>query len=78
MPRLVVLDTCVLYPPTLRNTLPGCAEVGRFEALWTPDIVEELRRNLVSGAKLTPARAGEIIREMSEGSLLALPMGIKI
>jgi hypothetical protein len=43
-----------------------------FEPLWTPDIVEELRRNLISGAKLTPERADEIIREMSEGSLLAL------
>jgi PIN domain len=72
MPRSVVLDTCVLYPPTLRNTLLGCAEVGLFEPLWTPDIVEELRRNLVSGAKLTPERADEIIREMSEGSLIAL------
>ncbi|MCU1437881.1 MAG: hypothetical protein JWP66_968 [Naasia sp.] len=47
MPFAVVLDTCVLYPAHLRDTLLRITERGLYRALWSADIVEELRRNLV-------------------------------
>ena len=47
MPFAVVLDACVLYPAHLRDTLLRCAERGLYRPLWSPDIIDELHRNLV-------------------------------
>lgn len=47
MPFTVVLDTCVIYPAHLRDTLLRQAERGLYRALWSEDILDELHRNLV-------------------------------
>lgn len=47
MPFAVVLDTCVLYPAHLRDTVLRLAERGLYRVLWSADIVEEFHRNLV-------------------------------
>lgn len=46
VPFPVVLDTCVLYPAHLRDTFLRLGERDLYRALWSADIVEELRRNL--------------------------------
>lgn len=55
-----VLDTSVLYPPYLRDTLLLAAEQGVYEPIWSALILDELRRNVLEyGA--TPARVERTI-----------------
>ena len=43
----VVLDTCVLYPANLRDSLLRLAEAGLYAPRWSAGIREELSRNLL-------------------------------
>lgn len=58
----VVLDTCVLFPNYLRDTLLRLAEAELYEPLWSADILEELRRNLAE--KVAPATAKNVVETM--------------
>ena len=43
-----VLDACVLYPAALRDTLLRVARAGFYDAYWSEQILEEVRRNLTA------------------------------
>jgi predicted nucleic acid-binding protein len=60
------LDTNVLYGAALNDTLLRIAEQGAFKPHWSPDVLEELRRNLVSAAGLTADQVEHRIAHMEQ------------
>ncbi|MET0418573.1 MAG: PIN domain-containing protein [Actinoplanes sp.] len=58
------LDTCVLYPAYLCDTLLRLAESSAYRPLWSADVFAELRRNLV-GRGLPPGRVDRRLDQMS-------------
>lgn len=63
MPFRVVLDTCVLYPAHLRDTLLRLGEKRLYIARWSDDILKELERNLLL-SELKPASVDYTLSEM--------------
>ncbi len=63
-PLRVVLDADVLYPFSLRDTLLRAAEAGLYQILWSSEILEETRRNLVT--LLGPSVADRLVTLMKD------------
>lgn len=54
----IVLDTCVLYPTVMRETLLGVAGTGAFTPLWSERILGEWARAAVKMGPEGEAQAG--------------------
>lgn len=61
----VFLDTCVLYPATLCDTVLRVAETGAFRPHWSRDVMVELERNLARIETVGSAGAARRLTAMS-------------
>jgi predicted nucleic acid-binding protein len=69
-----LLDTCVLYPAYLCDTLLRLAEAEAYRPLWSGDILTELSRNLVA-AGIPAGRANRRVWRMCRSFPDALVTG---
>ncbi len=60
MAYAAVLDACVLYPASLRDTLLRFAAAEFYDLLWSKRILDEAERNLVSDGRVNPAGANRL------------------
>lgn len=61
-----VLDAAALYPFSLRDTLLRLAQAELYVPLWSAQILEEMRRNLVEDHRMSEEKAARIVRLMRE------------
>ncbi len=64
MPFVAFLDANVLYPAVLRDVLLSLAEAGICQIRWSPDVLDEVERNLA--ARVDPDRARYVRSQMEE------------
>lgn len=60
------LDTNVLYGAGLADTLLRIAEAGAYSPYWSPDVLRELKRNLIARAQLVEDKADRRIAHMEQ------------
>jgi predicted nucleic acid-binding protein len=74
---IVVLDACVLYPPSLRDLLLTLAALDAFDVRWSDQILDEVTRNVVAdhpdidAAKFVRHTIGAMRRAFPEASVQA-------
>ncbi|PSR31228.1 MAG: PIN domain-containing protein [Sulfobacillus benefaciens] len=59
MAFVAFLDACVLFPPNLRDVILTVAETGICQIRWSPDVLDEMQRNVVKRATVEDSAAAE-------------------
>jgi hypothetical protein len=60
----VVLDACGLYPFALRDALVYAAHYDLYSPRWSAQILEEMRRNLVTNDTMTGIDAADLVQAL--------------
>ena len=64
MAFVAFLDACVLFPANLRDVILTVAEAGIYEVRWSPDVLDEMERNLIKKAQVSPPNADRLRKTM--------------
>lgn len=62
----VILDSCVLYPMYLRDTLLRAAEKGLYQVHWSQEILDGAIRNLVANQQITKTQADYLQKQLNK------------
>lgn len=62
----VILDSCVLYPMYLRDTLLRAAEKGLYQVHWSQEILDGAIRNLVTNQQITETQADYLQKQLNK------------
>lgn len=73
----VVIDACVLINYPITDLLLRLAEAELYEPVWSPDILDEVERNLVAKRRLPAAKAKRRIEAMRTAFPLAETTGYR-
>ncbi len=60
----VVLDACVLFPSSVRDTLLRTADAGFYQVYWSDELLEEVQRNIVRRGTVSAEQAQRLIQMM--------------
>src|SRR5579862_4188262 len=63
-PFRVVLDACVLFPYSLRDTLLRAADAAFYQLYWSAEILDEMKRSLVATGTTTDEKAARLAQQM--------------
>lgn len=72
----VILDSCVLYPMYLRDTLLCAAEAGLYRPHWSQEILDGALRNLLAKQQITAQQASRLeqnIKSAFPDAMLEVP-----
>jgi predicted nucleic acid-binding protein len=75
----VLLDSCVLFPMYLRDTLLRAAEAGLYLPFWSQEIMDGITSNLVNTGKMPEQRAiklEETIKKAFPEAMVEIPLGL--
>lgn len=71
MPFPVLLDACVLVPYSLCDLLLRLAEANLYRPLWSEQILDEVRRTLITKLNVSPDKARRRVEQMQTAFPLA-------
>jgi hypothetical protein len=76
----VLLDSCVIFPLPLRDTILNAAHEGLCRIYFSQEILDGATRNLVKKSKMTEAKARsfqDVVRKVFPESLVEVPPGLE-
>ncbi|MEG4571792.1 PIN domain-containing protein [Microcoleus sp. N3A4] len=73
------MDSCVIFPMHLRDTLFRAAEIGLYDLYWSQEILDGATRNLVNTGRMKSERAAHFeaaLKEAFPNAMVEVPENV--